>query len=168
MGVVLISHDIQTIFAIADHIVVLRLGAVIFDDAVGSIDRTPARAPDGWLGAHRRRRGARPPRWHSVIDAHVHVFKELSDAYPRDVAPLFPSSHAARIEDLLTTMDSHAVEGAILVPLSGHDRYVCECVRNWPDRFRAILVHDPLDPGDLRESADESNRLEPQASACSI
>jgi ribose/xylose/arabinose/galactoside ABC-type transport system permease subunit/ABC-type branched-subunit amino acid transport system ATPase component len=36
-GVLLITHDIDTVFAVADRIVVLRLGQVIFDGTPGSI-----------------------------------------------------------------------------------------------------------------------------------
>lgn len=39
VGVVLITHDIETVFAIADRIVVLRLGQVIYDDAVGTVSQ---------------------------------------------------------------------------------------------------------------------------------
>ncbi|MBO4207956.1 ABC transporter permease subunit [Micromonospora echinofusca] len=39
-GVILISHDIRTVFAVADRIVVLRLGAVVFDGPVDTITHT--------------------------------------------------------------------------------------------------------------------------------
>jgi ribose/xylose/arabinose/galactoside ABC-type transport system permease subunit/ABC-type branched-subunit amino acid transport system ATPase component len=39
-GVILISHDIRTVLAIADRIVVLRLGTVVFDGAAESISHT--------------------------------------------------------------------------------------------------------------------------------
>ncbi|MEV0568740.1 ATP-binding cassette domain-containing protein [Dactylosporangium sp. NPDC050588] len=39
-GVILISHDIRTVFAVADRIVVLRLGEVVYDGAVAAITHT--------------------------------------------------------------------------------------------------------------------------------
>ena len=36
-GVVLISHDIRTVFAVADRVVVLRLGAVVYDGSVADV-----------------------------------------------------------------------------------------------------------------------------------
>jgi predicted TIM-barrel fold metal-dependent hydrolase len=81
-----------------------------------------------------------------VIDGHVHVFRAVSDRYPRDVNPLFPADRAARLEELLALMERHAVAGAVLVSLSRHDEYVTECVRRYPNSFRAILVQDPARP----------------------
>ncbi|GII63856.1 hypothetical protein Skr01_39410 [Sphaerisporangium krabiense] len=39
-GVILISHDIRTVFAVADRVVVLRLGRVVYDDSVHRITHT--------------------------------------------------------------------------------------------------------------------------------
>ncbi|MFG1878696.1 ATP-binding cassette domain-containing protein [Sphaerisporangium sp. NPDC049003] len=39
-GVILISHDIRTVFAVADRVVVLRLGRVVYDDSVDRITHT--------------------------------------------------------------------------------------------------------------------------------
>jgi len=38
-GIIFISHDIETIFKVADRVVVLRLGKVVFQGKVGDIDR---------------------------------------------------------------------------------------------------------------------------------
>jgi predicted TIM-barrel fold metal-dependent hydrolase len=78
-----------------------------------------------------------------VIDCHVHVFREVSERYPRDVSPLFPAERSAPVEDLLATMQRHGVTGAVLVALSPHDEYVTECVHRYPETFRAILVDGP-------------------------
>ena len=37
-GVILITHDIETVLAVADHVVVLRLGGVICDASIGEVD----------------------------------------------------------------------------------------------------------------------------------
>ncbi|MEV0714332.1 ATP-binding cassette domain-containing protein [Asanoa sp. NPDC050611] len=39
-GVILISHDIRTVFAIADRVVVLRLGEVVYDDEITNVTHT--------------------------------------------------------------------------------------------------------------------------------
>jgi len=39
-GVILISHDIRTVFAVADRVVVLRLGQVVFDDSIDHVTHT--------------------------------------------------------------------------------------------------------------------------------
>ena len=39
VGVIFISHDIETIFKVADRVVVLRLGEVVFEGDVLDIDR---------------------------------------------------------------------------------------------------------------------------------
>lgn len=81
-----------------------------------------------------------------MIDSHVHVFREASERYPRDVAPQFPAELAAPVEELLSVMQGHGVAQAVLVALSRHDEYVTECLRTYPETFRAILVHDPAPP----------------------
>ena len=40
VGVVLITHDIETVMAVADRIVVLHLGSVLYDDAIESVDQS--------------------------------------------------------------------------------------------------------------------------------
>ncbi|GAA4469437.1 ABC transporter permease subunit [Phytohabitans houttuyneae] len=39
-GVILISHDIRTVFAVADRVVVLRLGRVVYDDTIEQVTHT--------------------------------------------------------------------------------------------------------------------------------
>ena len=86
-----------------------------------------------------------------MIDGHVHVFREVSERYPRDVTPLYPADRAAPVEELLALMERHGVTGAVLVGLTRHDEYVTECLRAYPDTFRVILVQDPArpDPADV-------------------
>jgi predicted TIM-barrel fold metal-dependent hydrolase len=89
-----------------------------------------------------------------VIDCHVHVFRALSDRYPRDVEPQFPAEREAPVEELLALMEQHGVTHAVLVALSRHDEYVTECLRSYPDIFRAILVHDPAQPEGTRRRVE--------------
>lgn len=60
-----------------------------------------------------------------MIDGHVHVVPGEAPA-----------------EDLLATMESHGVTRAVLVGLTACDDYAIECVKAYPETFRAILVHD--------------------------
>ncbi len=63
-GVILISHDIRTVFAVADRVVVLRLGRVVYDDTIDNVTHTrllhlmagleDVRAPEGPAGDEAR------------------------------------------------------------------------------------------------------------------
>lgn len=82
------------------------------------------------------------------VDAHVHVFRALSERYPRAVHPMFPAEMEVPIEDLLSTMDSHGIERAVLVPVSEHDEYVRECLSKHGSRFAGIGVLESERSGD--------------------
>jgi L-fuconolactonase len=77
-----------------------------------------------------------------IVDAHLHVFRKRSKAYPRDVHELFPAAREAAVELLLETMDSAGVDKAVLVPLSHHDRYLRECLERYPGTFVGVGVED--------------------------
>jgi L-fuconolactonase len=79
----------------------------------------------------------------TVVDAHLHVFRAVSDRYPRDVHELYPVDLEATAEELLTDMERAGVDKAVLVPLSHHDDYVGECVERFPGRFAAVGVQRP-------------------------
>jgi ABC-type sugar transport system ATPase subunit len=67
-GVVLISHDVEDVFEVADRVVVLQLGRVIFDGPIGNLDRLEllqlmsGRARDHPPGASRNRPDRGPGR----------------------------------------------------------------------------------------------------------
>jgi L-fuconolactonase len=82
------------------------------------------------------------------VDGHAHVFRALSDRYPRAVHPMFPAEMEAPVDKLLSTMDSHGIARAVLVPLSAHDEYLRECLASYGDRFAGIGVLDPERSGD--------------------
>jgi L-fuconolactonase len=87
------------------------------------------------------------------IDGHVHVFRAVSERYPRAEHPMYPADMEAPVEDLLETLDRNDVDGAIVVPLSPHDEYLAECLANHPERLRGIgvLSSDRIhDAGDAR------------------
>ena len=90
------------------------------------------------------------------VDAHVHIFAPLSQAFPREVSPLAPAGRAATVEHLLREMDAAGVERAVLIQMGGfqiaHHRYVAQAVRRWPDRLAAVGlvdVHDADSPARL-------------------
>jgi L-fuconolactonase len=82
------------------------------------------------------------------VDAHVHVFRARSKRYPRAVHPMFPPEMEVPVEDLLSTMDSNDIDRAVLVPVSGHDEYVRECLSSHGDRFAGIGVLEGERSGD--------------------
>jgi L-fuconolactonase len=61
---------------------------------------------------------------------------------------MFPPEMEAPVEDVLSTMDSHGIERAVLVPVSGHDEYVRECLSSHGDRFAGIGVLERERSGD--------------------
>ncbi len=84
-----------------------------------------------------------------VVDGHLHLFKALSDEYPRAIfdvmAPPERSETAAR---LLEAMDASGVDRAIFCALSPHDRFLAEVLDQYPGKFAGVAVHDfeDLDP----------------------
>lgn len=91
------------------------------------------------------------------VDAHVHVFEAVSDAFPRRTSELAPAGRRAPAEMLLREMDAAGVDRAVLIDTGGtgieQHRYVTHCVQRWPDRFTStglVDVQDPEAPGKLR------------------
>jgi L-fuconolactonase len=86
-----------------------------------------------------------------ILDGHVHLFRPVSDGYPRATSELFPAERAALSAELLDLMTAEGVDRAVVVSLSEHDEYVRDCVIEHPGRFSGILV----DRGPGRESLAE-------------
>ncbi|MDQ4058763.1 MAG: amidohydrolase [Actinomycetota bacterium] len=89
-----------------------------------------------------------------TVDAHVHVFKAVGERYPRTVHPMFPADMESRVEDLLHTMEKSGIEHAVLVPVSEHDDYLADCLREYPGRFAGIGVL----AADLSNDAGDAKR----------
>jgi len=78
-----------------------------------------------------------------VVDGHLHLFKGVTDEYPRDVFEgMTPPDRKELVEDFLTAMDAAGVDRAVVVPLSKHDRYLGEILEAYPDKFAGIGVFD--------------------------
>lgn len=78
-----------------------------------------------------------------VIDAHLHLFKRVSDEYPREVfEPMTPASREENVEAYMEVMDSAGVDMAVAVALSPHDQYLSFLHTTYPDRFATVAVID--------------------------
>ena len=80
----------------------------------------------------------------AVVDAHLHLFKARSDAYPRYVFEgMAPAEREELAEEFLEAMDGAAVDHAVIVPLSSHDEYLAEILVDHPGKFAGVGVYDP-------------------------
>ena len=85
-----------------------------------------------------------------VVDAHLHLFKALSDDYPRAIFEIMaPPERTESAERLLEALDATGVDRAIVCALSEHDRYLAEVLADHPSRFAGVAVHDFADPDPL-------------------
>ncbi len=82
-----------------------------------------------------------------VVDAHLHLFKAVSDAYPRPVyESMTPPDREEAAEELLAAMASAGVDHAVVVALSEHDEYLRDVLRDHPGRFAGIGLFDFSEP----------------------
>ena len=85
-----------------------------------------------------------------VVDAHLHLFKALSDDYPRAIFEgMTPPERSETAERLLEAMDAAGVDRAVYCALSEHDRYLAEVLADHPGKFAGVAVHDFADPDPL-------------------
>ena len=78
-----------------------------------------------------------------VIDSHLHLFKAVSDQYPRTVYPgLADPELEVTAEMLLEKMESAGVDKAVVVPLGPQDEYLAEIIKRYPGQFAGIGVYD--------------------------
>ncbi len=91
-----------------------------------------------------------------IIDAHLHVFLSVPEDPERVADPLASAERRAPVEMLEGEMAVAGVDGAVLVPLGGEERYVAEVVASDPTRFAGIAVARPgeHDPGVVAERLD--------------
>ena len=85
-----------------------------------------------------------------VVDAHLHLFKALSDDYPRAIFEgMTPPERSETAERLLAAMDAAGVDRAIYCALSEHDHYLAEVLADHPGKFAGVSVYDFADPDPL-------------------
>ena len=84
------------------------------------------------------------------IDAHLHVFARESSRFPRITDETCPADREETAEKLLFNMESHDIDGAVLVQIGGNDfehhAYLLHCLEQYPDRFRGIAAISPATP----------------------
>ena len=79
-----------------------------------------------------------------VVDAHLHLFKAVSEDYPRTVYPgMADAEMEVPAEELLEVMGAAGVDKAIVVPLGPQDEYLRDLQINFPGRFVGVGNHDP-------------------------
>jgi predicted TIM-barrel fold metal-dependent hydrolase len=87
-----------------------------------------------------------------VIDTHMHVWANDPRRYPFPhpyLSDFAGAPHEATVEMLIDDMDRHGCTHAVLVQVIYHgwdNRYVADCVRRFPERFKAHGLIDPTDP----------------------
>jgi len=85
-----------------------------------------------------------------VVDGHLHLFKALSDDYPRAVFEgMTPPEREESAERLLEAMDTTGVDRAVYCALSEHDHYLAEVLAQHPGKFAGVSVYDFTDPHPL-------------------
>jgi predicted TIM-barrel fold metal-dependent hydrolase len=87
-----------------------------------------------------------------VVDTHMHIWTNDTGRFPfaHPYEPTFkPPAVAGTVEMLVEEMDRHAIDYAVLVQVIYYgwdNRYVVECVKQHPRRFRGHGLIDPTDP----------------------
>ena len=80
------------------------------------------------------------------IDAHVHVFAKASSEFPRLTSAYMPAHSEAPVEQLLTAMETHSIDRAVLVQTGGtslaYHAYLRHCLKIYPDYFKGIGLVD--------------------------
>jgi L-fuconolactonase len=87
----------------------------------------------------------------ATLDGHAHVFGTAAEDR-RGVDDLAPADRHATTADLLSTLASAGVAGAVLVSLDTADDYVADAVRTHPGTFVGVAVASSVDQG--RSSSD--------------
>ncbi|HCR19184.1 MAG TPA: hypothetical protein DIU35_17030 [Candidatus Latescibacteria bacterium] len=93
------------------------------------------------------------------IDAHLHVFAEVSDAFPRETTEVYPANREEPVEKLMESMAQFGIDRAVLVQMGGaemkHHAYLQHCLSRYQDKFLGI----GLIPSDCDSPADHMDRL---------
>ena len=96
----------------------------------------------------------------AVVDAHLHLFKAHSDAYPRLVVDdMAPAEREEAAGEFLEAMDGAGVDHAVVVPLSPNDEYLAEIQVDHPGKFAGVGVYDP----EAEDGAGQVSRRAEQA-----
>ena len=95
-----------------------------------------------------------------VVDSHLHLFKALSDQYPREIFEgMTPPDREELADEFLAAMEGAGVDRAVIVALSPHDEYMAEVLRAHPGKFVGVGVFDfavPDPVADLERRVEQS------------
>ncbi len=90
-----------------------------------------------------------------VIDSHLHLFRAVSERYPRTIYPgLAEADLDVPAEKLIALMESAGVDKAIVVPLGPEDHYLAEIIERYPGRFAGVGVYDENAPDQAKNLDD--------------
>ncbi len=84
-----------------------------------------------------------------IVDTHMHVWAADLEKYPF-ARKMKPPKIPATVELLNEEMDQFGINYCVLVQVIYHgwdNRYVAECIKRFPQRFRGHGLIDPEDPG---------------------
>lgn len=86
-----------------------------------------------------------------TVDAHLHLFRSYSKDYPRTVYPILAEADREELaEKLLSEMEIAGIDHAIVVPLSRHDEYLQDVLRDYPGKFAGVSFFDHEHPDDVK------------------
>ena len=86
-----------------------------------------------------------------VIDSHLHLFRAVSESYPRTVYPgLAEADLDVPAEKLIALMENTGVDKAIVVPLGPEDHYLAEIIEQYPGWFAGVGVYDENAPNQAK------------------
>ncbi len=83
-----------------------------------------------------------------TIDSHVHVWTN-HPTFPWAADAVDPPHYDAHPEELLSLMDAHQIDLAVLVQYVGYrwdNHYVAQVLKGYPERFMGVCRVDPQDP----------------------
>ncbi|MCB2202618.1 amidohydrolase family protein [bacterium] len=95
------------------------------------------------------------------IDSHLHLWVNDPEKYPWQPIGGYVPEEDASLARYLTMMENNGVDRAVLVqptPYGWDNRYVLDCKATDPEKFRAVVLVDPLSdkaPHILRELANQ-------------
>ena len=89
------------------------------------------------------------------IDSHVHVWTLGAPPFTHndDMSSQRPE-YPGLVEDLIRYMDLNKIDRTVLIQCMYHgydNRYMCDCLRRFPDRLHGVALIDPVQAGAARE-----------------
>ena len=90
---------------------------------------------------HYRRPGLRSVLCHGLMHTCTYSRKASSE-FPRETSDVWPAAREEPVEKLLGEMEQNRIDQAVLVQMAGtsleQHRYLLQCLKDYPNRFRGI------------------------------